>query len=135
MVEPAPHPEPDSEIGREYWNRVADGQLPLQRCGSCGATTHPPRFACPECYAEDWRFVAAEGTGRVLTYTAIHRPAADRFADEVPITSAVVELAEGPRVMGVLDRPIEDVSVGLTVELDPSNLSTDDRRLVFEPIE
>jgi len=132
VVEPQPHPDPVSNLEAEYWDRLADGHLSIQRCEACDVATHPPRPFCPECYAEDWRLESVDGTGTVVCYAAIRRPADERFSDEVPITSAVVALEEGPRVMGVVDGPAEAVSVGTDVRLDPSNLSSTDRRLVFE---
>jgi len=131
VVEPQPHPDPVSDLEAEYWERLAAGDLPIQWCLACGATAHPPRPYCPECYAADWRIEPAEGTGTVVCYAPIRRPADDRFADEVPITSAVVALEEGPHVMGMVDGSAGAISVGSDVHLDPSNLSSADRRLVF----
>lgn len=132
VVEPQPHPDPASDLETDYWERLAEGDLPVQRCEACNEVSHPPRPYCPECYSSAWRLESADGAGTVVSYAAIRRPADERFADEVPITSAVVALVEGPHVMGIVDGPVEDVSVGTAVRLDPSNLSSTDRRLVFE---
>ena len=48
------------------------------------------------------------GTGRLFSWTVTHRPTDPAFADHLPYVVAVVELDEGPRLVGNL--------VGLTVE-------------------
>jgi uncharacterized OB-fold protein len=52
----------------------------------------------------------------VLTYTVVHQPPSPAFA--APYVLAVVELAEGPRMMAnVIDCSPEDVGVGASVEV------------------
>ena len=46
------------------------------------------------------RWQPAAGTGRVFTWTVTHRAVDPAFADELPYAIVVVELDEGPRVVG-----------------------------------
>jgi len=128
-------PDTVSAVEQEYWVHLASGLLPLQHCGACGSVTHPPRLRCPDCYSSDWEYEAATGRGQVYGYTGIYRPSEPQYRTETPITSVIVELAEGPRVMGVYEGPIDDISVGAEVELISSVLSADDVRLRFETVE
>ena len=49
-----------------------------------------------------WAWEPAWGRGRVFTWTVTHRPIDPAFADELPYAVLVVELDEGPRVVGNL---------------------------------
>ena len=123
---PIPETTPTTE---EYWNRLSNGELCVQQCNDCGELTLPPRICCIECYSEDWDYVPVAGSGDVYGYSIIHRPSSDEF--EAPVVSAIVELTEGPQIMGRVACDPDEISVGTPVELDPGNLSDDDVRVTF----
>jgi uncharacterized OB-fold protein len=107
----APTPDPDSA---DFWAGLAEGQIRLQHCGSCGKVRFPPLPCCPECGAKTFTSVAASGRGRVYAWIGVRRPIGTINGDEVPVTIATVELEEGPRVVGRLvdiDRPAIDTPV------------------------
>lgn len=91
-AEPVPTPETAA-----YWEGAAAGELRVQRCPD-GHSVFPPRALCPECGAEDLRWVAASGRGTLHSYLVQHRPAPG-WEDEVPYVVAIVQLEEGPRMM------------------------------------
>jgi len=100
-------------LGGEYYARAAEtGRLHLQRC-ACGVWRHPPRILCAACGSEHWTWESVSGRGRVFTWTVTHRATDPAFADELPYAVVVVELEEGPRVVGNL------------VGLAPSELALD----------
>jgi uncharacterized OB-fold protein len=82
-----------------FWQATAEGELRLQRCAACRAFRFPPKVLCPVCLEEATEWVAVAGSARVVTHTVVHRPATAAFAGRVPYVIAVVELAEGPRML------------------------------------
>ncbi len=101
-------------LGAEFYERAAaTGVLHLQRCDTCVTWRHPPRILCAVCGSADWSWQPTAGRGRVFTWTVTHRPTDPAFAEHLPYAVLVVELEEGPRVVGNL------------VNLAPSELRLD----------
>ena len=51
------------------------------------------------------------------TYTVIRQMGMEGFREEVPYVVAMIELDEGPRMMGnVIDIDVADMHIGLSVE-------------------
>lgn len=113
----APLPTPDTE---HYFEGTALGELRIQRCASCGTAFFYPRSGCPHCGSTDVVWERASGRARLHTYVISHR-AAPGFEDQVPYAIAVVELAEGPRMMtnvvGVANTP-EALVLDMDLEVD-----------------
>ncbi|MEU1102995.1 OB-fold domain-containing protein [Streptomyces tibetensis] len=91
-------PEPDA-FTRTYWDAAAEGRLLIRRCVACGRAHHYPREFCPHCWSEDVRWETASGRATLYTWSVVHRNDLPPFPDRVPYVAAVVELAEGPRMM------------------------------------
>jgi uncharacterized OB-fold protein len=92
-----PRPTPETQ---PFWDGCAAGELRLQRCTSCdGGHYFPPRPFCPRCLSDQVEWEAVSGRGTLHTYVINHR-AAPGF--EPPSAIAVIQLAEGPRMMGNL---------------------------------
>jgi uncharacterized protein len=105
-----------TELTAPYWNAAREGRLVVQECRSCGRLAHPPLPACPGCHATEpgWREVS--GAGTVYTYTVVRHPTHFAFADQIPYVLALVELAEGPRLItGITGCPPDEVRVGMPV--------------------
>ena len=96
------------------WHRRAatTGRLHLQRCTRCGTLHHPPRYYCDACSSPGWELVPAAERGSVHSFTITHRSFDPAWADQVPYATVVVELDEGPRVVGAL-RGLEPASLQL----------------------
>jgi uncharacterized protein len=90
-------PEPTPET-QPFWDGCARGELLLQRCRSCGKPYFYPRPICPECGSTDVEWFQASGRATLYSYVINHRPARG-FEDDGPYAIAVVQLAEGPRMM------------------------------------
>ena len=85
--------------GDEYWAALAEGRHTFQRCAACANAWLPPRTECPRCWSPDWRWEPASGAATVVSWV-VYRVAFDkRFQDRLPYNVAVVELAEGPRLV------------------------------------
>nr|WSX51303.1 Zn-ribbon domain-containing OB-fold protein [Streptomyces sp. NBC_00974] len=93
-------PEID-DFTRPYWDAAAQGRLLLRRCGECGKAHHYPREFCPACWAGEDQVTWETASGRAALYTwsVIHRNDLPPFDRRTPYVAAVVDLAEGPRMM------------------------------------
>lgn len=107
-----------------YWQALAAGQLKFQHCRNCNHDWLPPRRQCPSCLGIDSEWQAASGKGRVVSWVVYHTAYAPHLKDRVPYNVAVVELAEGPRLItNIIDNPDGaniriDVPVELVVEIE-----------------
>ncbi|MEW2406145.1 Zn-ribbon domain-containing OB-fold protein [Streptomyces griseoviridis] len=91
-------PEPDA-FTLAYWEAAAEGRLLLRRCGACGLAHHYPREFCPHCWSEDVGWERASGLATLYTWSVVHRNDLPPFKGRTPYVAAVVDLAEGPRMM------------------------------------
>jgi len=80
-----------------FW---AKNELRLQRCAECRTWRHPPRYRCAACGSAEYTWDLASGKGRVFSWTITHRAVDPAF--EPPYAIVVVELEEGPRLVGSL---------------------------------
>ena len=111
-------PSPPGINGEFYERAATTGALHLQRCTACATWRHPPRLMCAACGSDAWTWEPASGRGRVFTWTTTHRPVDAAFADEMPYAILVVELEEGPRVVGnLLDLAPEELRLDLAVHV------------------
>jgi uncharacterized protein len=110
-------------LNAEFYAHCAAGELRFQRCTACSTWRHPPRVRCAACGSDQSEWALASGRGHVYTWTVTHRPIDPGFFDEVPYAVLVVEMEEGPRLVGNLrDLAPSGLSLGLAVEV------------VFEPV-
>jgi uncharacterized OB-fold protein len=125
-----------TELTAPYWEAARDKRLVVQECRSCGQVWHPPLPRCPHCHAADpgWRQVPGDGT--VYTYTIVRHATHFAFAGEIPYVLAIVELAEGPRlVTTIAGIATEDVRVGLPVRVAFREVAKGVALPCFEPAE
>lgn len=106
MPGPTPQPTPDTA---PYWEGAAAGELRIQQCTSCGEHYFYPRPFCPLCGSAEVVWRVTDGTATLVSYVINHRPVP---ASDPPLVIALVQLAEGPRMMSNI--------VG--VEPEPANL-------------
>jgi uncharacterized OB-fold protein len=74
-------------------------------CEGCGAILFPPRLICLECGQRKMEDIKLSGNGTILTYTVIARGGGPTEFDDLQNMTgdyavALVELQEGPRVVG-----------------------------------
>lgn len=111
-----PLPQPDG-VSTPYWQAAAEGRLLIQQCPSCGHKQWYPRALCTACAAEaEW--LECAGRGVVHTFTVVRQYGARPFRDELPYVIAMVELEEGPMMLGaVTDCDPDDMCIDLPVEV------------------
>ena len=116
-----PQPIPDA-LSQPWWDAVADGRLLIQRCTACASYQFYPRAHCTACFVPGPVWVEAAGTGRLHTFTVVHRTPNAEFAG-APYAFAIVELDEGVRLATTI------------VDADLDRLACEDRvRLVPGPL-
>jgi uncharacterized OB-fold protein len=99
-----------------YWAAARQGQLLIAQCATCHRVHHYPRPFCPHCWSEDVHPVQASGTGTLYTYSTVYVNDLAPFKERLPYVAAIVELAEGPRVMTTIDSTEPDrLRVGMSV--------------------
>jgi uncharacterized OB-fold protein len=112
---PVPVPSVES---RPYWEALKQHRLVMPRCASCGRFWFPPSLLCPHCNARDFAWAEISGRGKVFTFVVFHRVYHPGFADEVPYVVALIELAEGPRMISnVIGVPLDKVVCEMPVRV------------------
>ncbi|MFF7976819.1 OB-fold domain-containing protein [Streptomyces sp. NPDC007905] len=110
-------PEADG-FTRPYWEAAATGLLLIRRCRDCGRAHHYPREFCPHCWSEEVAWEEASGRATLYTWSTVHRNDLPPFGDRTPYVAAVVDLAEGPRMMTELvECAGDDAVAGMALRL------------------
>ncbi len=86
---------------KEYSEALKGNKLLGLKCQDCGSITIPPKMVCGKCTSPNMKVVELKGTGKIQTFTTIN-VAPEGRETECPYTIVLVELDEGPWVMGNL---------------------------------
>ena len=86
---------------KEYSEALKQNKLLGLKCKSCGTVTVPPKMVCRSCASPELEVLELKGAGRIQTFTTCN-VAAEGRESEVPYIVLLVELDEGPWVMGNL---------------------------------
>jgi len=87
---------------KAYYEALKQDKLLGLKCRPCGAVSVPPVMVCRQCSSQDLDIVELKGSGTIRTFTAVF-VAAEGREGECPYIVALVELDEGPWLMGNLD--------------------------------
>ena len=116
---------------RTFFEALADGRFMLQRCAACGEWVFYPRAVCPHCGGGPLEWRAASGRGTVYATSVVRR----RPEQGPPYNVALIDLAEGPRMMSRVERIApEAVRIGMAVTASVDR-SGDTPVVVFAPAE
>lgn len=86
----------------EFFKNLKEGKLLGLKCKDCGAITSPPKNSCNKCGSRKLEKTLLSGKGIIKSYTVTYI-APMGYEKEVPYTVALVELEEGPWIIGRLD--------------------------------
>ncbi len=86
---------------KDYDESLKQNKLLGLRCQECGAITVPPKMVCGKCASPALDIVELSGKGEIQTFTTVYTAPEGR-QDEVPYVIVLVELDEGPWIMGNL---------------------------------
>ena len=115
---------------KEYNENLRQGRLSGLKCGGCEEVSAQPRLVCARCGGQDLIAVELKGAGAIQTFTVNYVAAEGREA-EAPHIVAIVELDEGPWIMGNITglKPEEATMdiMGRKVGMDGSAVFSGDR--------
>lgn len=90
---------------RDYSKALKANRLLGLKCSDCGTVTCPPMMVCRKCTGTNHEITEMSGAGKVVTFTTSFINSEGREG-ELPITIVMVELDEGPWIMGnMIDDP------------------------------
>ena len=113
-----PLPEAD-DASRPFYDGAMGGKLMLMRCSDCGTYRMPSRMHCDVCLSANAEWVEASGRATVRTLGVMHQKYHPGFYPELPYNLALIELAEGPRmVSNIVGAENDDLRVGMAVKVD-----------------
>ena len=95
---------------KDYNAALKENKLLGLKCKECGAITVPPKMVCRNCTSHNMEIIQLKGTGKIQTFTTVN-VASEGRESEVPYTIVLVELDEGPWIMGNL------------IDIDPSKVT------------
>lgn len=99
-----------------FFAGAKEGKLLVQRCGVCGHLQYPPHAACQSCQSFEIEPAEVSGKGTVYSYVVTHHPQVAAF--DYPLPVALIELAEGPRMISnLVDIDPADIRIGQPVEV------------------
>ena len=135
-VTPGSRLEPGVGQGAEpFWEATRTRTLVLPWCTACDQPFFYPRPFCPRCLGRTIQWQPAAGTGVVYAFTVEHRAEVDPFAGGEPFVVALVELAEGVRMLSnVVGYPPGQVRVDLPVAVCWEPLSDGRHLPQFTPV-
>ena len=87
---------------KAYSDAMKKNKLLSLKCKDCGAITVPPKMFCSKCSSSNLDIAELKGTGKIQTFTTLF-VAAEGRKNEVPYTVVMVELDEGPWLIGNLN--------------------------------
>ena len=109
-------PAPDHET-QPFWDAAREGRLLIKHCDACAKYHFYPRPFCPHCWNETVEWVEASGRATLYTWSVVHRNDLPPFGERVPYVAAVVDLAEGPRMMtNIVDCEFDALEIGMQLE-------------------
>ena len=131
-AKPREGPSPDLEQAR-YWAATLEGRLLIQRCANGHHQLYPRAF-CITC-REPVEWVEASGFGTVYSFTVLRQHHSRSLRHLLPLVVALVDLAEGPRIMThLIDVDPENVRVGMRVEVYFERVSDTAALPLFTPV-
>ncbi len=126
-------PDPDG-LNADFYRHIADGAVCMRRCEACGVVHHPPRYLCAACGSEQVEWSAISGKGKIFSWTITHRPVDPGWAVDGPWATVVVEMEEGPRLVGGFRGASNDVlELDLEVRVEIERETETFGRLYFTP--
>ena len=86
-------------LAQQFWSGCNEGELRIQVCADCQHVQFFPRGHCLRCDSERITWQVSQGVGIIYSITQVQRAPTDAFRALAPYAIALVDLAEGVRVM------------------------------------
>jgi len=131
-IRPLPQPYQDTAT---YWAAAKEHRFVIQKCSDCGEHQFYPRGVCSHCLSSVLEWKTASGMGTVYSFTVNHRAPHPGFTGMTPFVTAIVALAEGPRMMtNIVDCDPETVAINMPVEVTFDDVTGDVTLPMFRPV-
>jgi uncharacterized protein len=93
-----PFPPRVSAFTRPFWDALSEDRFVTVRCDDCGTRSFPPRHLCRACWSRSLSWIELAPRGVLYSFTRVHVAPA-RFRNDAPYAIAIVDLADGLRLM------------------------------------
>lgn len=114
-AKPTPAPNADT---RPFWDACNEERLIVQTCKACGHVQFYPRALCVKCEGRDLDWRDAKPTGKVHTFTIVHRAPTLAFKAEAPYVLALIDLDDGFRMMmNIVNCEPETITIDMPVRI------------------
>lgn len=101
-----------------WYEAAAEGKLLIQRSSSTGQYQWYPRAHVVGTLETDVEWVEAAGTGKIYSFSIVHKTPNAEFASETPYVLAIVELDEGVRLTTrIVETPLDDITCDMPVKV------------------
>jgi len=123
------------EASKPFFDGANEDKLMLEKCSQCGTHRLPGRERCLDCWSTETEWAQASGKGKLYTFGIMHQKYHPAFAEETPYNYAIVELAEGPRlVTNIVDCEQDDLKTDMPVEAVYDHVSDEATLIRFRPV-
>ena len=131
-----------SATTQPFWDGCKRHELLVQKCKECGNLQFPPSPSCTTCMSIDFDWVKLSGKGQIYSHTVTHQQMLPNF-DEIPYAVVIIELDESSQkaedrrlrlVSSMVDCDIEDISIGMPVEVVFDDVVEDISLPKFRPV-
>jgi uncharacterized protein len=131
-----PLPQPITPEARPYWDGLKQEKLMLPKCGDCGHVFWYPRVLCPRCHSRRITWTQSGGKGKLYAFEIAHQSFNKAMKVRPPYILAMIELAEGPRLLSNLigiEADPKVVKIDMPVEVVFSKLTDEVTIPLFQP--
>jgi uncharacterized OB-fold protein len=129
------NPQVRSPHSKAYWDGLLNDRIVIQKCGDCGAFTHPPGPQCTTCLSSNRTHQALGERGTIYTYTVTHRAMHPEFRKDAPYIIVYVRMAEGITLASwLIGIDPKDVKIGMQVEAVFERIDERTRLHRFRPV-
>jgi uncharacterized OB-fold protein len=120
---------------RPFWEAARERRLLIQHCRDCHKHVFYPRVACPHCFSGNLEWVQASGRGTVYSYTVVYANAPSAFIADIPYVVAVIQLAEGVRMLSnIVECDLDALRCDMPVEVTFERLNDEFTLPKFRPV-
>lgn len=111
-------------LSAPFWEAADEGRLMIQHCQDCGSAVFYPRPICPHCWSARLAWKDARGTGRLRSWSTVHRPGHPAWQPVAPYTVGIVALSEGPTMLSLILKPDDrDYALDAAVKVRPMRVA------------
>lgn len=115
---------------QQFQDYLGAGEFRLQQCDQCQQFIFYPRVLCPHCGGRELSWNSVTGQGVVYSSTVVRR----REEKGGPYNVAIIELAEGPRMMSRVEGiPADQVTIGspVSARIATEMVHKDERHIIL----